>query len=337
MALTLKCTCGEVMKVGEEHAGKIGKCPHCGKPNKIPTLDEIQEFRKKSARLTKEDVAGKQAAADGEKQSAPAESPESKAPASEPAKKDSKKFKIPSKSSKFFKKDKDKEKGEEDKKTPSGRIKTASGRLKTKSGRIIKGRDEDEEGTGIRGRKQKRNPLVVFAVIGGVALVFGIVAIFAFSSPDYKGAKKLYGTFCEIARKNIGDPLFNTCFDLSENTAGLNYTDLSKANEDMRLAWGNFRKEINSRCPGAKASSAYKMLEQAYNAFIDNVWEKRAKGLQLDKYERDPDLKINLLREIRKELIRIQGLVQIAHLKIMAGRLDELSELAGEPAEEKKK
>ncbi len=67
MAITLKCACGEVMTVSEEHAGKVGKCPHCGRPNKIPTLDEIDEFRKKSGRLKKEEIEEKKESSEKKK------------------------------------------------------------------------------------------------------------------------------------------------------------------------------------------------------------------------------------------------------------------------------
>ncbi len=46
MEIKIKCSCGQVLKVGTESAGKTGKCPACEGTIKIPTLEEIEEARK---------------------------------------------------------------------------------------------------------------------------------------------------------------------------------------------------------------------------------------------------------------------------------------------------
>lgn len=37
MTITIKCECGKVLKVADEHAGKRGKCPACGAVLTIPS------------------------------------------------------------------------------------------------------------------------------------------------------------------------------------------------------------------------------------------------------------------------------------------------------------
>lgn len=49
--IRVDCTCGKVLKVTEQYAGKKGRCVNCGKPIQIPTLDEIKK------RLSKEKEA----------------------------------------------------------------------------------------------------------------------------------------------------------------------------------------------------------------------------------------------------------------------------------------
>ncbi|KPJ57728.1 MAG: hypothetical protein AMS16_00925 [Planctomycetes bacterium DG_58] len=39
MPIVVTCECGKVLKVPEEHAGKRGKCPGCGKVITIPTAE----------------------------------------------------------------------------------------------------------------------------------------------------------------------------------------------------------------------------------------------------------------------------------------------------------
>jgi hypothetical protein len=42
MEIKFRCDCGQALKVGEEAAGKTGKCPSCGKQVRIPTIEEAQ-------------------------------------------------------------------------------------------------------------------------------------------------------------------------------------------------------------------------------------------------------------------------------------------------------
>jgi hypothetical protein len=42
MEIKFKCDCGQTLKVPQEAAGKTGKCPSCGKPVRIPTIEEVQ-------------------------------------------------------------------------------------------------------------------------------------------------------------------------------------------------------------------------------------------------------------------------------------------------------
>ncbi|MFH1421485.1 MAG: hypothetical protein ABIH42_02040 [Planctomycetota bacterium] len=42
MEIKLKCSCGELLKVGIEAAGRTGPCPSCGRQLRVPTLDELQ-------------------------------------------------------------------------------------------------------------------------------------------------------------------------------------------------------------------------------------------------------------------------------------------------------
>lgn len=49
MEIKLKCSCGQVLKVGEEAAGKTGKCPACNNPIRIPSIEEIEAAREKQA------------------------------------------------------------------------------------------------------------------------------------------------------------------------------------------------------------------------------------------------------------------------------------------------
>jgi hypothetical protein len=37
MAIEVRCECGKVLRVAEEHAGKTGRCPACGRPVHVPT------------------------------------------------------------------------------------------------------------------------------------------------------------------------------------------------------------------------------------------------------------------------------------------------------------
>ena len=46
MEIKIKCSCGQVLKVGTESAGKTGKCPACEGNIRIPTLEEIEEARR---------------------------------------------------------------------------------------------------------------------------------------------------------------------------------------------------------------------------------------------------------------------------------------------------
>lgn len=36
MAIQFKCSCGKLIRVNEEMAGKTGKCPSCGERVKVP-------------------------------------------------------------------------------------------------------------------------------------------------------------------------------------------------------------------------------------------------------------------------------------------------------------
>ncbi len=43
MAITFKCTCGQLLEVEDEHAGKQAKCPKCGESVTIPSTEEEEE------------------------------------------------------------------------------------------------------------------------------------------------------------------------------------------------------------------------------------------------------------------------------------------------------
>ena len=39
MAITITCTCGKTLQVGDEFAGQEGQCPSCGRALRIPQDD----------------------------------------------------------------------------------------------------------------------------------------------------------------------------------------------------------------------------------------------------------------------------------------------------------
>lgn len=41
--IRVNCTCGKILKVPEDYAGKRGKCPNCGRKITVPSLDEIRK------------------------------------------------------------------------------------------------------------------------------------------------------------------------------------------------------------------------------------------------------------------------------------------------------
>ena len=60
MSILVVCECGAKLHTSEANAGKVGRCPHCGRQFKCPTVEESAAYEKAEA----ERVAAEKAAAD---------------------------------------------------------------------------------------------------------------------------------------------------------------------------------------------------------------------------------------------------------------------------------
>lgn len=58
--IRVNCTCGKVLKIPEQYAGKRGRCPNCGKKIAIPSMDEIQQKENTHKEETAADVEMRQ-------------------------------------------------------------------------------------------------------------------------------------------------------------------------------------------------------------------------------------------------------------------------------------
>ncbi|MFO7897710.1 MAG: hypothetical protein R6V58_01470 [Planctomycetota bacterium] len=43
--IRFKCTCGKILVVDDQHAGKVAKCPNCGQPVRVPTPGAAEDTR----------------------------------------------------------------------------------------------------------------------------------------------------------------------------------------------------------------------------------------------------------------------------------------------------
>jgi hypothetical protein len=186
--IKLKCSCGQVLKVGTESAGKVGKCPACQGAIRIPTLEEIEEARKslpQPVEVPEGEEEIEEEAEEAAEEEAGGEAVE------EEVKPATRRFKAPVRSKTRSKMVGDVGEDKEDRKKTKtrhgeeGGKKRGKKRGKTRGGRkgrtsVIdkykrKGGGEDDEGDYA---PQKKSPLKILIVIGVVA-IGGLIAAYA--------------------------------------------------------------------------------------------------------------------------------------------------------------
>ena len=162
MEIKLKCECGQVLKVGTEAAGKMGKCPACNNRIRIPTIEEIEQAR--------EQQSGEVAAAEPaqEKQAA--------------KKTSTRKFKAPgrpktrSKSRALVKEEREERK--KGKSKTRGKTRTKGRRTTTVMDKYRRKGAGDEEEEESRYAAKKKSPLKILIVIG-IIVIGGLIAAYA--------------------------------------------------------------------------------------------------------------------------------------------------------------
>jgi len=285
MPITLKCSCGEIMSVSEEHAGKVGKCPHCSKPNRIPTLEEIARFKKESARQKKQTKEEEQVKA--------------------PTAKSGKKITSRIEKTKF-----------------GAKAKSATGKIE-RGKTAIKGKPLTEKRAktaALAGKKGRPNPrddvappkkdkLVPIIVIAAVVLIGGIAAMIIFSEPDIHGALQTYERFREAS-----NPLVNSLSTYSRQLreAGVGEfpeQDYRGYKTNIDHEWRTFQRRIEN-IGGVERSTIYKRIEHAKNVFVREI-EEEANKLQRSSVVRDPEQKSYVIREIRNLLWDVQELARL--------------------------
>lgn len=189
MEIRLKCECGQILKIGSEAAGKMGKCPACKSTLQIPTLEEIEHAQQGQA-------AAEEAAPPAETEEPPARKP--RAPA---------RSKTRSKALADVRGGK-----EERRRGPRAAGKAArrgrGRRGRTKSSVLDKYRrratdeDEDEDERGYAPRK--KNPLKKL-IVAGVVVIGGLIALFAFYLVPHGRAVARTEAYCRAMDNLVRD------------------------------------------------------------------------------------------------------------------------------------
>jgi len=208
--IKIKCSCGQVLKVGTESAGKMGKCPACEGNIRIPTLEEIEEARKTIPQPVEipEDELELEEEVDEEYEQEEEEKPSTR------------RFKAPTRSKTRSKMLADVRDTKEDRKKTRTRRAEESGtrkgkgkkRGKTRGGRrgktsVIdkykrKGRGgEDDEGEYVA---QKKSPLKLLIVVG-VVIVGGLVAAYALHWGPMSKARNRTEDYIELMNALVKD------------------------------------------------------------------------------------------------------------------------------------
>lgn len=296
MPIKLKCECGEIMQVAEEHAGKVGKCPHCGKANKIPTLEEIEKFRKKAA----------------PKQQKPA--PERKKTGAR-KKIERGKTKAPKRKSRITSrrtKDEEEKPAKKSKrgKTASRRDKTASKRGKTASRRSSRKLEPSASGRtsgriSQRYQKEKKpiKPMPIVIALAVIA-VLGVAAIFIFSTTDIEGAKKRYLEFGEAQQIDVLYTNFEEFCDLYTSAAEPEPGEVRDKIDKFNQAWRSLELLVEEKFPIAEDTRVYKLLASAVKR-LDTA-ESYVKRLAYNEVKNDPAKKQEVINSFRQQVRTIQ-------------------------------
>jgi hypothetical protein len=207
--IKLKCNCGQVLKVGEEAAGRSGTCPACGSPIRIPTLEEIEQFRVQQAPPVapaelqlEEEVAEEKAAEEA------------------PKKPGTSRFKAPVRSKTHTKlrpktragEAKEEEEDRSEKKTRIRHAEKGKKKGKTHGKTRVRGKtsvlskykrggSEDEEGGYA---PQKKSPVKILIVIG-IILVGGLIGLYAGVWAPKGKARKRTQEYMDQMKVFIGD------------------------------------------------------------------------------------------------------------------------------------
>ena len=316
MEIKLRCSCGQVLKVSEEAAGKTGKCPACGSPIRIPSLEEIAEAQQASA----------QASADAEEEApvkkkgtgsfkAPTRSKtRSKALAGARPDKEEKK-----KSTRSLKTD-----SKRDKKTRSKtRSKTkAKGRKKTSVISKYRGKDEDDEGGYA---PQKKSPVKILIIIG-IVVVGGLIGLYAFKwGPEGKAKKRTHNYV--VLMQQFVNMTRETFVEKYEKMIPASLSDYNRRVDDVADAADRVRGATSRRMQEAYTSDNYMedtlkilkdargIIEQRMKTDADNQMTED----KLDDFKESFTAKINVINnkvaDIEKLLDTIRpqiGMKQVA-------------------------
>lgn len=190
MEIKLKCECGQVLKVGEEAAGKVGTCPACNNRIRIPSYEEIQQAREQQtgdAEAQDDEFVEEEVEEEIDEE---IEEEEEERPARRPS---TRGFKAPARSKTRSKALADLRGDKEDKKKKSSgrtrrkekgktttrgktKSKTRAGRRTTSVMDKYRAKSEDDEEGGYT--RKKKSPLKILIVIA-IVVVGGLVAAYA--------------------------------------------------------------------------------------------------------------------------------------------------------------
>jgi hypothetical protein len=204
--IKLKCECGQVLKVGEEAAGKVGTCPACNNRIRIPSLEEIEKVRQQQTPASVESEEMEEAEEEMEEEA--------------PKKPTTRSFKAPARSKTRSKALADvRGDKEERKKKSSGRARRAEkgkttrrgkSRTKTRARRTTSvmdkyrakpGGEEEEEGGYVR---KKKNPLKILIVIG-IVVVGGLIAAYALKWGPDSNSKRIHREYVNQMEQFVRD------------------------------------------------------------------------------------------------------------------------------------
>jgi hypothetical protein len=264
MEIKFRCDCGQALKVGEDAAGKTGKCPSCGKEIHIPTVEEAQA-QPQPVEVISPPVAqpSSQPSADVGLKKAPARPVPKARPSFEKVK-------------------------------TRGREKSAIARFRGKAGIRVKpkGAQGEEEGVAAPPEKKKKQ-LVLVGVIVALALIGLLVLYYASYKPGAERSKRIQD-YKERALEFSGE-VASFCASYAEKEAPSAPVAFRNKVNDVKLKFDEGPKATTEGQPEMRRLESYRLMESV----LKKLDEALASVQEREQIDQDREL----TPESRKEKI----------------------------------
>lgn len=276
MEIRFKCECGQTLKVGEDAAGKTGKCPACGRQVRIPSIEEIHAqplpvqivsapAEPSSDTALEEPPA---AAIPKARPSAPAQPTSDTGLKEAPAESAMKKPFAPKGKSAL---DRLKARGTK----PAAALRTRRGvRVRTR------GAEEEEEEYEAPADKKKKQLIIAGAIVA-VALIALLVWYFASYKPGVERQQRI-DNYKEKALDFSGE-VATFCAFYSQKDIPFGAGDITRKVNDLKYKFEEGVKPVTEDYPLMRTTYSYKDMEKVLNKLDE------ALGLVRDRAQVDQD------------------------------------------------